>query len=210
MRGLDMRRIFTMMLTMALMAVGCGCSATSFVDEFTVQENGWGEDYRDKFGRGYDRGEYYIELHDADWFAWAYPARQFRDAQIEVDAHLASGAADNHFGVICRYTDDGNFYYLAVSSDGYYGIFRRVDGGPLECISDETGMRPVPSAGSVGDVVRVCAACEGTELSLYLNGQWLASVTDDVHTRGYAGVGAGSGASGRVRIHFDNFSVRVP
>ncbi|MCJ7737281.1 MAG: hypothetical protein MUQ10_08215 [Anaerolineae bacterium] len=202
--------VSAILLTAVFMVGDCLGVAPSFVDEFTVLENGWEEDNRNGFERGYDGGEYYIKLTSTDWFAWAYPPRKFEDAEIAVYASLASGSIDNHFGVVRRYASPGDFYYLAVSSDGYYGFVRRIDGGALECISDANGMLPLSESDGSDGVVRVSAICQGTELSLYLNDQWIVSVTDDNHSKGYVGVGAGSGATGDVRVNFDSFSVRVP
>jgi len=204
------RIVLAALLGVVFVISGCSGAVSSLVDEFTVRENGWGEDHTDEFDRGYDGGEYSIRLTSADWFAWAYPSPKFYDAEIAVEARMVSGTSDNHFGVICRYTSPGDFYYLAVSSDRYYGIFRRVDGGALECISDANGMLPLSESGASDQVVRLSAICQGTELSLYLNDQWIVSVTDDNHNKGYVGVGAGSGATGDVRVNFDSFSVRVP
>jgi len=198
------------LLTVIFILGGCSGVISSLDDEFIGQENGWGEDIRDEFERGYDDGKYYIQLIDTDWFAWAYPSWEFEDAEIAVQAGLESGSSDNHFGVICRYTGPGDFYYLAVSSDGYYGIFRRVDGGALECISNADGMLLLPENGGGDGVVRVSAICQGTELSLFLDDQWIVSVTDDNHRKGYVGVGAGSGSVGGVRVSFDDFRAKAP
>ena len=37
-------------------------------------------------------------------------------------------AGDGDFGVICRYQDIDNFYGLEVSEDGYFSIWKYVDG----------------------------------------------------------------------------------
>ena len=39
-----------------------------------------------------------------------------------MDATLQSGPVYNRFGLICRFQDMNDFYFFAVSSDGYYAI----------------------------------------------------------------------------------------
>ncbi|MEA3340366.1 MAG: hypothetical protein U9R15_10405 [Chloroflexota bacterium] len=193
--------------------LACGCSRDDgagplFQDNFDDANSGWDADERDEFGRGYGKGEYFIELYEPNWFAWASPGQRFDDVSVEVDVHLTSGSYDGHFGVLCRHVNLKNFYYFAISADGYYAIFRRVDGGDLETLSgDGSGMAhsPVIKTGEQSNDVR--AVCQGNELSLYVNDELLETVTDDAHAQGDVGVGAGSVSEGDLRIQFDDFAV---
>lgn len=203
-------------ITLALLLLTCGCTRSDdqvplFQDDFENPRSGWGEDQYEEFGRGYEEGEYFVELYEPNWFAWAYPGRRFDDVSVEVGAHLASGSQDSHFGLLCRYVDRDNFYYFAVSADGYYAIFRRVGGSNLEVLStDGRGMVFSSAIKTGGQTNRVLAVCQGDQLSLYVNGELLETVTDGTHTRGDVGVGAGSGPEGDVRIQFDHFVVTTP
>ncbi len=197
-------------LIVLILSLACGCTQDGgrppFQDDFEAVDGGWGADERDEFRRGYGEGEYFIELYGSNWFAWAYPGQQFDDVSVEVEAYLTSDPQDGHFGVLCRHTDLENFYYFAISGDGYYAIFRRVDGGALETLSaGGSGMlySPLIKTGEQANDVR--AVCQGNELSLYVNGELLETVTDDAHNRGDVGIGAGSGAGGNARVQFDNF-----
>jgi hypothetical protein len=130
---------------------------------------------------------------------------------VEVDIYLASGSQASHFGVLCRYKDQDNFYYLAISADGYYAIFRRVDGGDLEVLTgDGSGMAYSPAIKTGGQTNRILAVCQGSELALHVNGALLAAVTDDAYASGDVGIGAGSGPQGDFRVQFDNFLVTRP
>ncbi|MCK4472809.1 MAG: hypothetical protein KAW49_13595, partial [Anaerolineae bacterium] len=104
-----------------------------------------------------------------------------------------------------------NFYYFAISADGYYAIFRRVDGGDLEILTgDGSGMAPSLAIRTGEQANRILAVCQGDELSLYVNGELLEAVTDDTHTQGDVGIGAGSGSEGDIRVQFDDFVVTRP
>lgn len=210
------RRLNRCLIVLVLSLLACGCTRGSdrsvlFQDEFDNPRSGWGADRRARFERGYEEDEYFIQLHQPNWFAWAYPGEQFGDVSIEVDVRLTSGAQDSQFGVLCRHVDPANFYYFAISADGYYAIFKRVDGGDLEVLTgDGSGMLPSPAIRTGGQTNRVLAVCQGDELTLHVNGELLETVIDDAYERGDVGVGAGSGSQGDVRVQFDNFLVTRP
>lgn len=209
-------RLKSCLRVLALSLLVCSCTRGDdqgplFQDDFDNPRSGWGAGQREEFERGYEEGEYFIELHKPHWFIWAYPGQQFEDVSVEVDARLASGSQDSHFGLLCRYVDVDNFYYFAISADGYYAIFRRVDGGDLEALTgDGSGMVPSPAIRTGAQSNHFLALCQGNELSLYINSQLLETVTDDTHAQGDVGVGAGSGPEGDVRIQFDDLVITRP
>jgi hypothetical protein len=204
----------TIVLLLSLLIYGCGMDGdqgSAFQDGFEDPRSGWGTDQRREFDRGYGGGEYFVDLHALTWFAWANPGASFDDVVVEVDAYLASGPSDSHFGALCRYVDEGNFYYFAISPDGYYAIFRRLAGGRLDILTgDGSGMVFSPAVKTDGQVNRVKVVCQGDELSLYVNGEPLDTVTDDAHSQGDVGLGVGSGSEGNARVHFDGFSAAKP
>jgi len=209
-------RLRSCLTTLVLSLLLCGCAGDGgqeslFQDDFGNPRSGWGADQREEFERGYEKGDYFIQLYEPNWFIWAHPGKQFEDVSVEVDAYLASASQDAHLGVLCRHVDTDNFYYFAISADGYYAIFRRVDGGDLEVLTgDGSGMSPSPAIGTGEQTNRLLAVCQGDELSLYVNGELLEAVSDDTHVRGDVGVGAGSGAAGNVRVQFDDFFATRP
>lgn len=203
-------------VVLILLLLICGCSAgndlgTPLEDDFRDSDSGWGADHREEFDRGYEDGEYFIELHESNWFAWASPGVQLNDARVTVDAYLASGSRDGHFGVLCRYENENNFYYFAISADGYYAIFRRENGGDLQAITgDGEGMLFSPIIRTGGQPNTIRAVCQGDDLSLYVNNELLETVSDDAHSQGDVGLGAGSGPAGDARVQFDDLIVTEP
>jgi hypothetical protein len=75
---------------------------------------------------------------------------------------------------------------------------------------DGSGMSPASAIRTGGRTNHVVAVCQGDELSLYVNGELLETVTDDTHKRGDVGLGAGAGPEGNTRVQFDNFLVSRP
>jgi hypothetical protein len=211
--GWHLGRNLMIVLTLSLLLCGCTCDVQEalFQDDFENVSSGWGSDRRDGFDRGYDEGVYFFDLWASNWLAWASSGNKgFENVSIEVDARVASGAQDGHYGVLCRYEDAESFYYFAVSADGYYAIFRREESGLKILTGDGSGMLPSAHIKTGKQVNHVLGVCDGDELSLYVNGQFLESVTDETYTQGDVGVGASSGPGGTARIVFDNFVVTAP
>jgi hypothetical protein len=203
------RRLLPVLVTLILLAVGCRTrqDEPALEDRFEVPGGPWGEQSGDGFDRGYASGGYFFEIARPNWFTWATSAKVFGDTRVEIDAHLASGPDDNHTGIICRLDDAGAFYYLAVSPDGYYGIFRRLDSGSLEAINESRAMVYSPAIKTGNEENHIEAICEDDRLSLSANGELLETVIDGALRKGRVGFGAGSGANGNVRIGLDNLVV---
>lgn len=203
------------LLSFFLLFTTCSCApddgpAALFQDDFDNSSDDWGKDQRDEFSRGYADGVYFFELYEPNWFAWAYPGGEFEDVSVEMNTSLTSGAVDGHWGIMCRHTDLDNFYYFAISADGYYAIFR-MDSGFLKIITgDGRAMAPSSAIRTGQQANHILAVCQGDELSLYVNDVWLDTVTDGTHVRGDVGLGAGSGPGGGFRVQFDDFVVTEP
>lgn len=145
--------------------------------------------------------------------AWTNPGRTFTDSEIAVQTRQVSGPNDNAYGLICRYVDDENFYIFLISGDGYYAIGKYESG--VSQIQYLTGNDPnffvqseVINTGVATNLLR--ASCVGNQLTLTINGNPVASVTDDTFTVGDIGVAASTFETDRVVIEFDNLTVTAP
>jgi len=97
---------------------------------------------------------------------------------------------------------------FVISSDGYYGIAKLVDGKYSMISSDQLQYSEAIIKGQA--VNRLRADCDGEQLSLYVNGQKLAQVNDSDFQRGDVGLVAGAYQVHGVEILFDNFVVKIP
>jgi hypothetical protein len=179
-----------------------------FEDDFSDDSNGWGA-VTDEYGEtGFSDGAYKISVADSMSYLLAYPdsAGTYADVRIEVDLP-ASDETPHDMGVICRYQDDDNFYYLVISSDGYYAVGKFKDGedqlvGMEEMPADENG---VIRTGLADNHLR--ADCVGDTFTLYANGKQLLEVKDADFTEGGVGLIAGSYDDAPITALFDNFVV---
>lgn len=222
-----MMKIYKLVLLMALalFLLGCDqlplpnnrdCSTPNafFFDDF-VDENGCGWLQFSSGGNSAEISDGVLRVGTTTTgaVAWTNPQVSVADAEISVQARQISDSNDNGYGLICRYTDEENFYVFLISGDGFYAI-----GKYTSAESDIiylTGSAPIHYTAS--DAINqgistnlIRANCVGNQLSLTVNGQPLTTVTDTSHTEGDVGVITALFEPGSTLIEFDNFSVSAP
>jgi hypothetical protein len=122
---------------------------------------------------------------------------------INVDVAIEQASQLGDIGVLCRYQDADNHYALEVSEDGYYAIWKRVNGEVIPII-DWTPSDLIPTDGSP---FVVNASCDGAQLSVGINGTLLATGTDTDFSSGNVGMIAGTWENPNLIVSFDNFEV---
>jgi hypothetical protein len=182
-----------------------------FQDDFSDSSSGWDQQTSPEFETGYQDDGYAISIKAAFTMAWAKPGLSFSDVVLAADATQTEGTDDNSFGLLCRYTETetlASFYFIVISSDGFYGIGKVVD-GRQELIS--SAYMEYNSAILQGDLTNhLQADCVGNQLVLRVNGQELAEAMDDTLTSGDVGLVAGAFSTPGADILFDNFVVKKP
>ncbi|MBI3761627.1 MAG: hypothetical protein HY260_07160 [Chloroflexi bacterium] len=178
--------------------------APLFTDDFSNPKSGWNRDD----AANYSDGAYQIAVAEPDMKVWANPGRSFADVVIEVDATTVAGPMDNDFGVQCRARDSKNYYFFLISADGYQAIGKVIKGEASFLSADSMQASDAVQQGNVTNHLR--AACVGNKLTLTVNGQMTAQVTDSSLTEGDVGLMAGSYTEGGVQITFDNLKVTQP
>lgn len=167
----------------------------------------WAFDTYSDYGssHGYSGGRLHIIVDDPDFYDVAWTEDDFNDALIEVDTYSVQPVGDNAFGLVCRFTDYQSYYLFEIREDGTYGIFAKVGGS----LNNLTGLAYSDAINTgPGAVNHLRATCVGDQLSLEVNGQFLAQVTDSRLTRGSVGMHHRTFAHGTARVEFDDFIVR--
>jgi len=208
--------ILLMIAMLVLAALACGSDTPSeplpagvlFQDDFSDTSSGWDRVDVDDGITDYVDGVYRILVNTPSTDVWANPGLDFTDTVVEVEATKVGGPDDNDFGVICRYQNESNFYFFIISSDGYYGLGKVVDGEQILIGEEELMPSDDIQLGNVTNMIK--ADCVGSTLALYANGAQLASVQDASFTSGDVGLMAGTFSESGTDIHFDNFVVREP
>lgn len=180
-----------------------------FQDDFSDSGSGWDKQTEDTSRvLEYFDGYYRIQVEGSHQLLWTGPAMQFSDVHLETDMIKVIGPSDDTFGLVCRAEDANNYYFFVISSDGYYGIGKSINGAHK--LINAPGMLPADeiSQGKAKNHLR--ADCIGERLELFINGQGIAKVTDSQFTHGRVGILAGTLEASENVVLFDNFSVLNP
>ena len=206
--GANVRTRWSLLLLLAIFVLaGCAKPAAPFTDDFSDPASGWGAASHETYVRGYQQGRYLMQIDEPQWLVWAASGRTYQDVGVDVKVR-SEGVADNHYGVFCRY-NEGEFYYFAISTDGYYAIFRRDADGELLPLTGAAMLRSSLIRRDSSEN-RIRAVCKGTQLSLYINGEQAAQVEDDTLDRGDVGMAAGTLRQGGTIVWFDDLKMDKP
>jgi len=185
-----------------------GPGVVLFEDDFENPSSGWEIGDYDNGSVGYDAGTYVVASRGGSVTMWGMANRSFDDLVVEVDTtqFSAGPASDNDYGVICRAQDSGEGYHLLISGDGYYAISKAQD-GEFDWLVDWTQSDAIRPGSATN---RIQVICDGTTLTLSVNGQHLATTEDSTFTHGDVALTATSYEDTPTEIHFDNLTVRAP
>ena len=182
-----------------------------FQDDFSNAATGWDRLQTAQGVMDYDAGGYRMLVTALDTNFWSTPHhRAYRDVRIEVDAGKLGGPDENRVGVVCRLTGQ-NYYFFLITHDGYYGIGAYLNGQATLIGRSEMAYSPAIHTGV--NVNHLRADCIGSELSLFVNGQFVdkvGSAFDEQLGSGDVGLLAGTFGNPGVDMIFDNFVVIQP
>ena len=180
-----------------------------YSDDFSSTDTDWDQYSDATYTADYFNGAYRITVNMESSNVWANPGNEsFTDVRVEADATMNGGPEDNEFGVICRYIDEDQFYYGAISSDGYYGIVKMTKDGGFLVGNDNMLESNKIIQGAATNHIRF--DCVGSTLSLYVNGSLVDQQTDSAYTVGNTGLIAGTFDTPGTDILFDNLVVYNP
>jgi hypothetical protein len=178
------------------------------VDDFSNPESGFTRQADADAIMDYVDGQYQIQLFTPNINVWASIEQKITDSVIEVNAHTAAGSDNNLYGVICRREDDSNFYFFAISADGYYAIGKLKES---EIVLLGTGVFEKSDIIKMGqEQNHIRAECNGQTLTLIVNGTQLLQTNDADFTEGGIGLIAGTFGDPETEVRFDDLLVLKP
>lgn len=180
-----------------------------FEDDFSDPTTGWPVDADSGKAASYSDGQYLISAFSVNQDVWApYPEGDLGDVRVEVDAVRSFGPEVNSFGIVCRFVDNDNFYFLVISSHGYQAIGKYQAGQLSYLSSEQMEQASGINLGNASNHIR--ADCIGSTLTLYANGQMISSVTDASFPEGEVGLIVGTFDEPNVGVLFDNLIIYKP
>lgn len=179
-----------------------------FADDFSQPTGNWKTGDFNGALVEYKVGGLRIVVNEAYRDAWSVAGKRFRDVKLGVESALINGPLDNHYGLICRYQNDRNYYVFLISSDGYAAV-GKVHDGDYQVLG--SGQMQYSEAIQQGNAVnQIWAECNGDQLILAVNRQMVIETRDSDFVEGDVGLLAGAYETAGVDVFFDHFAVVQP
>lgn len=96
-------------------------------DRFKQSVQRWDSSKDEWDNRIYKNNALHITIIAPESIIWSLTDIELADFHLEFDVNHIAGPVLNSNGLIFRLTDEDNFYYFAISSDGYYALFKVVE-----------------------------------------------------------------------------------
>jgi len=136
--------------------------------------------------------------------------QDYQNVHMEVTVINNDTDSTTAFGLICnQQVADDSFYYFAMTPAGQYAIAKAtVDRSDLFLTNNDEWANSDLIAKDASSY-RVGADCGNGTLTLYVDGQQIASVSDSTYTRGGVGLFTWSGEDvASANVSFDDFEMR--
>jgi hypothetical protein len=180
-----------------------------FSDDFS--STGWGVGTDEKSSVEYANDALQMILFTNNYFVWSTPPGENNYENIHMEVTVTNNGTDSTtaFGIICnKQGATSNFHYVAMTPAGEYAIAKATEGQKDVFLTNNdqwasSDLIPIDAASySVG------ADCGSGTLTLYVNGQQIASAADASYVSGGVAVFAWSGEEvNSADVSFDDFLV---
>lgn len=120
------------------------------------------------------------------------------DVRARATTFAGSGSGDRWFGVMARYVDDSNYYFLTLRNTNTVSL-RKLTNGAIT----ELGAYSLPI--TLGTWYRLRIDAVGDQIRGFVNGVLVAEATDTTHPRG-----AGGPITNRAAVDFDDYRAIQP
>ncbi len=180
-----------------------------FFDDFSDPTSGWENFSDDVTTYGYSDGSYMISITKPEYCGFSVLQRTFGDVIVEADITKVYGAADADYGLVCRHQEDQKLYIAGITTSGYYGLGKIMNGEPADLGPSEWQYQSTAiQSGSDSNHLRL--TCNYDQLSLAANGTTIDMGKDSDLRTGDVGVYACAYDATGIEVLYDNFQVSQP
>jgi hypothetical protein len=202
----------------ALALASLSCSALSSLlgdgsllkDDFSNTSSGWGTGTDSDSSVEYANGGLQMLVFTPNYLTWSTPnATDYENVHIETIVTHNDTNPTTAFGVICNELGTtASYYYFVITPGGEYAI-AKAEVGQTDLFltnNDQWGSSDLIPQNAA--TYRVGADCSNGTLTLYVEGQQIASVSDASYTTGRVGLITWSGDEApSADVVFDDFVV---
>jgi hypothetical protein len=147
-------------------------------------------------------------VYTKNYFVWSTPNDQdYQNTHTEVTVNNNGTDSTTAFGIMCnQQTTSSNFHYVAITPAGEYAIAKAVAGQDDVFLTNNDAWAPSDLIAKEASSYRVGADCSNGTLTLYVDGQQIASVSDASYVNGGVALFTWSGEDATsTDISFDDF-----
>jgi hypothetical protein len=149
-------------------------------------------------------------IYTQNWFVWSTPnTEEYRNIHMEVTVVNNDTDSTTAFGLMCNQQEvQDNFYYFAVTPAGQYAIAKASQGQKDVFLTNEDQWAVSELIPQDAPSYKVGADCANGALTLYVDGQEIASVSDSSYISGNIALFTFSGEEAPTTdVSFDDFLV---
>jgi hypothetical protein len=139
-------------------------------------------------------------------YVWGLNSEEHTDVILEVEATPMNFYYSNGYGVMCRADEGGDGYYFMINADGFFSISMG-DGAYIRPLVD---WQQSDAIHQEIDRNRIRAACVGDTLTMFVNDELVAEVTDTTYSAGFAGLSVAGVDNTDADVVFDNLAIYLP
>jgi hypothetical protein len=206
-------RVVLAIAVLALASLGCATllgDGALLSDNFSNSNSGWGLGTDADSSVEYSSGGLRVQVFTNNYYVWSTPNdNEYENIRIEVTVVNNNTHPTTAFGIMCnQQAVSDSFYYFAVTPAGEYAIAKAslVATDVFLTNNDKWGLSDAISQNASS--YRVGAECGSGVLTLYVDGQQIASVNDSSYTAGGVGLFVWSGEDvSSADVSFDDFVV---
>lgn len=211
-------KVFMAIACLALAALSCqavsnlggdgggGGPEVLLEDDFSSETWGTGTDADSSVE--YSNGALQMIVYTTNYFVWSTPNDEDYD-HVHMEVTVTNNGSDptTAFGIMChQQVVDSSFYYLAMTPAGEYAIAKAAVGQTDVFLTNNDQWANSDLITQEAASYRVGADCGNGSLTLYVDGQQIASVSDTTYTNGGIALFTWSGEEAvTTNVTFDDF-----
>jgi hypothetical protein len=216
-------RIIFSIFTLALAALACsavtgggtdpsGATVTPsprviLSDDFS--SNQWGTGTDTDSSVEYANSALQVIVYTKNYFVWSTPNDQdYQNIHMEVTVNNNGTDATTAFGIMCNQQvgATSSFYYVAMTPAGEYAIAKATQGQSDVFLTNNDQWASSDAIAKEAASYRVGADCGNGTITLYVDGQQIASVSDASYVTGGVALFTWSGEDAtNTNVSFDDF-----
>ncbi len=182
-----------------------------FNDDFSSQQasedKGWVFDTGENVDTAWAPNRFIITLKKKQWLGLSWPDGTYDNFGAEAEAQPTTDEYAE-YGIVFRVSGDQDtrsYYTFAVTTDGKYYVQKKMDGQWADIDPVKATASSYIKKGKTRNTLAVLT--QDSQISLYINGSLVKTVTDDSITEGQVGVFVGTSDNASAEVAFSRLTV---